>query len=129
MTKTNELYKCEICGIINSVIDGGAGSMMCCGQPMDLFRENTASEEGKEKHVPILEKTAGGVVVKVGAVDHPMTEEHYIKLIQLIKNDEIVISKNLKPGDEPKLELGCLAGGKGLKARALCNVHGLWISE
>jgi len=129
MTKENEIYKCEICGNIVSMIETGPGELMCCGQAMDLFRENTAAEEGKEKHVPMLEKTAEGLVVKVGSVDHPMTKEHYIQLIQVMKDDEIVINRKLKPGDEPRISLGCMAGGSGLKARALCNVHGLWISE
>jgi superoxide reductase len=45
---------------------------------MVLQEENTFSA-AKEKHVPVIEKITGGVLVKVGSVEHPMIETHYIE--------------------------------------------------
>ena len=127
MAKQNAIYKCEICGNVVSVIEAHKGELVCCGQPMILLEEKTAEQEGKEKHVPIIEIDGNKVTVKVGSVPHPMEKEHYIELIQLIKDGNIVIGKRLKPGDEPKAEF-CLENTENLKARELCNIHGLWKS-
>ena len=127
MAKQNGIYNCEICGNVVSVLEGKDGELVCCGQPMTFLEEKTAEAEGKEKHVPIIETIDGGVRVKVGSIPHPMEENHYIELIQLMDKDNIVIGKRLKPGDTPIAEF-CLANVKGLKARALCNIHGLWKS-
>jgi len=127
MTKLGEMYKCEICGNLVSVVESGQGELVCCGQPMKLLEEHTERQEGKEKHVPVIETTEGGIKVEVGSVPHPMEESHHIELIQLIKDGNIVIGKRLRPGDKPEAEF-CLADADGLKARILCNVHGLWVS-
>ncbi len=104
MTKLGEMYKCEICGNLVSVVESGQGELICCGQPMNLLEEHTKEQEGNEKHVPIIEKVDGGVKVKVGLAPHPMEEGHYIELIQLIKDEDIVIGKRLRPGDKPEAE-------------------------
>lgn len=127
MTKLGEMYKCEICGNLVSVVESGQGELVCCGQPMKLFKEQTKEQEGNEKHVPVIEMVDNGIKVKVGSVPHPMEEGHYIELIQLIKDRDIVIGKRLRPGDKPEAEF-CLADAEGVKARILCNLHGLWIS-
>lgn len=125
MAKQNAIYKCEICGNVVSVLEAHEGELVCCGQPMKLLEEKTAEQEGKEKHVPVIETIDGGVRVKVGSIPHPMEEKHFIELIQIVKDSEIVMGKRLRPTDEPAAEF-CLANTEGLKARALCNIHGLW---
>jgi len=126
MAKQNAIYKCSICGNVVSVIEAHEGILVCCGKEMELLEEKTSEEEGKEKHIPVMEKIEEGIRVRVGSTAHPMEKEHYIGLIQLIKDDNIVIGKRLKPGDEPAADFCCLVSTEGLKARALCNVHGLW---
>jgi superoxide reductase len=91
MTEKGQIYKCEICGNVVEVLDEGVGELVCCGQPMKLIEEKT-EDEGKEKHVPIIEKNEEGVKVKVGSVPHPMTEEHYIEWIEI--STEKGIQKN-----------------------------------
>jgi superoxide reductase len=125
MAKQNGIYKCNVCGNVVSVLEAHDGTLVCCGKPMELLKEKTA-EEGKEKHVPVIETIEGGVRVKVGSVPHPMEEKHYISLIQLIKDGDVVIGKRLGPGDRPEAEFCCIASTGGLKARIYCNVHGLW---
>ena len=127
MAKQNAIYKCDICGNVVSVLEAHAGELVCCGQPMDLLEEKTAEQEGKEKHVPIVEFFEKGIRVRVGSIPHPMEEKHYIELIQLIKGDDVVAGKRLNSDDEPVAEF-CNLHTKGLKARILCNIHGVWIS-
>ncbi|MBL7054670.1 desulfoferrodoxin [Candidatus Woesearchaeota archaeon] len=125
MAEKNVIYKCEICGNVVLVVEAHEGELVCCGQPMKIMVEKTAEQEGNEKHVPVLEKTDLGVKVKVGSVLHPMEEKHYIDLIQLVKDNEVIFSKMLNPEDEPIAEF-CIADTEGLKSRVLCNIHGLW---
>src|SRR5512136_628973 len=66
MVSRSQLYKCDVCGNIVEVAHVGGGTLVCCGQPMRLLTENTV-DAAKEKHVPVVEKTAGGFLVKVGA--------------------------------------------------------------
>ena len=61
MAERLEVYKCELCGNIVEVLDGGDGELVCCGEPMKLYTENTV-DASKEKHVPVIEKTAGGKI-------------------------------------------------------------------
>ncbi len=128
MAELNSFYKCEICGNVVSVLETGIGALVCCGEEMKILEEKTAEQEGKEKHVPVIEKIEGGVRVKVGDVPHPMEAEHYISLIQLVKDGQVVIGKRLSPGDEPVADFCCLASAEGFTARAFCNVHGVWKS-
>ncbi len=125
MTELMQIYKCMVCGNIVEVVHTGKGQLVCCGQPMKLM-EIKRTEEGKEKHLPVIEKADGKVVVKVGSVEHPMLEEHYIEWIELIA-DGSVYRKSLKPGDKPEAEFSVEADR--ISARAYCNVHGLWQSE
>ena len=36
-----QIYKCDLCGNIVEVLDGGMGELVCCGKPMILMEENT----------------------------------------------------------------------------------------
>ncbi|MDD3175963.1 MAG: desulfoferrodoxin [Candidatus Nanoarchaeia archaeon] len=125
MAELNKFYKCEICGNLVSVVEAGPGELVCCGQPMNLLEEKT-SDEGKEKHVPVIEYKENKVIVKVGSIPHPMEEKHYIELIQLISPDGTIIGKRLKPTDKPEAEFCNPENKKNLKARILCNIHGIW---
>ena len=124
MAKLNGVYKCAICGNIVEVLHASDPEVVCCGQPMDLLVANTV-DASKEKHVPVIEKTATGVKIKVGAVPHPMEEKHFIEFIECI-TDGVVYRKALKPGDAPEAEFCVSASSIG--ARIYCNLHGLWSS-
>ncbi|MBU4201667.1 MAG: desulfoferrodoxin [Candidatus Altiarchaeota archaeon] len=124
MTELRQVYKCNICGNIVEVLHTGAGTLVCCGQPMQLFEEKT-EDEGKEKHVPVIEKIEGGVKVRVGSVPHPMEDAHHIEWVEVIAGGKSC-RKFLKPGDEPEAEFKIDA--EQVTAREYCNVHGLWKS-
>jgi superoxide reductase len=122
MAELLQIYKCEACGNIVEVIHAGPGSLECCKQPMKLLEEGVV-DAAKEKHVPVIEKTADGVTVKVGSVAHPMEEKHYIEWVEIIA-DGIAYRKFLKPGDAPEATF-CIKAEQ-ITARELCNLHGLW---
>ena len=122
MAEKMEIYKCEACGNIVEVLHGGQGELVCCGSPMKLFKENTV-DAAKEKHVPVVEKIADGVTVKVGEVAHPMEEKHHIEWIEIIA-DGSVYRKFLKPGDAPEATFNVTADQ--VSAREYCTLHGLW---
>jgi superoxide reductase len=122
MTQKKQIYKCEICGNIIEVLHEGADALVCCGQPMKLINENTV-DAALEKHVPVIEKTKTGFKVKIGAIPHPMTKEHYIEWIELIADGK-AYRQFLSPADKPEAEF-CIKADKIL-AREYCNLHGLW---
>jgi len=124
MTEKLEVYKCEICGNIVEVLHKGAGQLVCCGEPMRLIEEKT-KEEGREKHLPVIEKTDKGIRVKVGSVAHPMQEKHYIEWVEVESNGKLY-RKFLSPGDVPEAEFPVKE--KRISAREYCNIHGLWKS-
>lgn len=119
-----EVYKCEICWNIVEVLHAGVGQLVCCGQPMKRLEEKT-EEQGKEKHVPVLERTDKGIKVKVGSIPHPMEEKHYIEWIEVV-TDTGVLRKFLKPGDAPEAEFK--TDDAIVQVREYCILHGLWRS-
>jgi len=122
MSERMQVYKCDICGNIIYVLHEGADALECCGAPMKLMVENTV-DAAKEKHVPVIEKIAGGFKVKVGSVAHPMEQKHYIEWIEIIAGDT-VYSRFLKPGEAP--EAVFTIDAQEVTAREYCNLHGLW---
>lgn len=122
MAEKLQIYKCETCGNIVEVIHGGAGTLVCCGKNMTLLVENI-TDAAKEKHVPVIEKTADGYKVTVGTTPHPMEEKHYIEWIELLV-DGLAYRAFLKPGDAPEATF-CVKGDR-VSAREYCNIHSLW---
>ncbi len=125
MANPLEIYKCDACGNIVEVFQAGPGELVCCGEPMVLLTENTV-DAATEKHVPVIEKTATGVTVKVGSVAHPMEEKHYIQWIEIIAGNK-VYRQELKPGDKPEATFAIDADT--VVAREYCNLHGHWKAE
>lgn len=123
MTEKMQIYKCQVCGIVVEVLEGGAGQCVCCGQPMQLMEAKT-EDSATEKHVPFLERLQEGVRVKVGQNEaHPMLEKHYIQWIELIADGK-AYRQFLQPGDAPEAVFPIT--GEDLTAREYCNLHGLW---
>ncbi len=125
MPAMHEVYKCDVCGNIVVLVHGGKGDLVCCGQDMKLFKENTV-DAAKEKHVPVIEKTDTGYTVTVGSTLHPMEEKHWIEWIEL-QADGKSYRQFLSPGQQPVAEF-CIQASK-VSAREYCNIHGLWKAE
>lgn len=120
-----EIYECELCDNIVEVLRGGVGELVCCNEPMTLL-EGSTTDEGKEKHVPVIEKTNGGYTVTVGSTEHPMTEEHHIEWIELIA-DGAVLREHLDPTGAPTATFRTDA--ESVVVRENCNIHGMWKAE
>lgn len=123
MTITNGIYKCEICGNIVEVLSEAKGTLVCCGRPM--VNKSEGEKDGVvEKHVPVIEAVDEGVLIKVGEIEHPMVQEHYIQWIEVFTNNQ-VLRHNLKVGEKPtanfNIKIEDVTG-----VRAYCNLHGLW---
>ena len=117
----NKFYQCSICGNIVELVAGNMSRVRCCGKEMNEIAANT-KDAALEKHVPVYEKDGDEIVVKVGEVEHPMTSEHYIKWIALIK-DDMIIKVSLKPESKPEVRFPYISGSE---IYAYCNLHGLW---
>lgn len=123
MTKIRDLFKCSICGNVIEVVQQGAPALVCCNKPMEKL-EAKAEDTGKEKHVPVIETTANGILVKVGSVEHPMEEKHSIRFIEVLTKDQ-VLRAELEPGQKPAAEFS-VKPEEVLEVREFCNLHGLW---
>jgi superoxide reductase len=119
-------YVCRKCGNLVAVVEKGTCVPNCCGQPMDKL-EAGAVEAAVEKHIPVVTRADGKIVARVGEVDHPMLDVHYIPWIALASAARTEIHY-LKPGEEP---VACFAddGADDVTVYAYCNLHGLWKAE
>lgn len=120
--KLNYIYKCNVCGNIVELVHVGGGVLVCCDENMHLLKVNTV-DASSEKHMPVIEKTNSGILVKVGSLPHPMIDSHYIEWIEIIIGEK-VFRKHLKPGDLPQAEFP--VKDENIIAREYCNLHGLW---
>jgi superoxide reductase len=128
MAEFKKVYRCNVCGNIVVVLHEGKAPLICCGQPMELLKENSV-DASLEKHVPVIEIGHEKIKIIVGEVPHPMEETHYIEWIMLDINDKMLISF-LKPGMKPEAEFWeTLLKDTKISARAYCNLHGLWKSN
>ena len=119
-----KFYKCSICGNIITVIEGNEKLIKCCGHEMEELVSNCV-DAAVEKHVPIYEKVENIVKVKVGEIEHPMLDEHYIMFVASVVEDSINIIK-LNPGASTEVTFNYSAG---MKIYSYCNLHGLWVNE
>lgn len=125
MTETYGIYKCNVCGNIVEVAHASSGTLVCCGQPMQLMKPKK-TEEGSEKHLPVAEKNNKEIKINIGSVPHPMEEKHHIEWVEII-NDDKSCRQFLHPGMKP--EAGFCTEEKKARARAYCNIHGLWEAD
>lgn len=123
VNKLRELYKCGKCGNVVEIVAPAGPPIVCCGENMQLLEPGTV-DASLEKHVPVVEETEGGVVVKVGSVPHPMEEKHYIMFIEVLTESQ-VLRAELKPGQEPSAMFK-VDKKDIIEVREYCNLHGLW---
>ena len=119
-----KFYQCSHCKNIITYVDSKGVPVMCCGEKMQELVPGTV-DAALEKHVPVVEKDGNKVTVSVGAVTHPMLEEHYIVFIAIETKQGSQI-KYLKPGEEPKAVFAIADGDEFVAAYEYCNLHGLW---
>ncbi len=119
-------YRCSKCGNLVAVINKGACTPQCCGQPMDELVAGS-TDAAVEKHVPVCIRKDGNLEVTVGSVEHPMLEEHYIQWIALAQGDRLEVH-HLHPGEKPQTTFALVAD-EPATVYEYCNLHGLWKCE
>ena len=119
-----KFYRCKKCGKIISIVEETKVPSMCCGEDMEELVPGTV-DAATEKHVPVCEVEGNIVTVKVGSVEHPMLDEHYIQWIA-IKTKNGNQRKVLKPGEAPVAKFAIIEGDEVQEVYEYCNLHGLW---
>ena len=119
-----KFYKCDICGKIVAMVKETPVETMCCGQAMRELVPGT-TDGASEKHVPVYTLEGNTVKVKVGSVEHPMTDAHHIEWIA-IETENGNQRKELKPGDKPEATFALVPRDKVKSVYEYCNLHGLW---
>ena len=119
-----KFYKCEICGKIVAMVKETPVDTMCCGQAMRELVPGT-TDGATEKHVPVYTLEGNTVKVKVGSMEHPMTDAHHIEWIA-IETENGTQRKELKPGDKPEATFALVPRDKVKNVYEYCNLHGLW---
>ncbi len=120
-----KFYICRHCGNQIEIVKSAGVPVMCCGEKMHELIPNTAEAAG-EKHLPVVSVEGDKVTVNVGAVNHPMAEEHYIEWVY-VETEKGGARKHLAPGDAPAVEF--TVKEKPVAVYAYCNLHGLWATE
>ncbi|EHO86958.1 hypothetical protein HMPREF0380_00056 [Eubacterium infirmum F0142] len=122
-----KIFKCNHCGNIFEVVNDAKVVPVCCGEPMRELKANT-TDAAQEKHVPEVSVEGNLVKVKVGSVEHPMTEEHHIAFIYL-ETENGVARKDLDHTGKPEAVFALAEGEKPVAVYEYCNLHGLWKKE
>ena len=114
-------YRCAECGKILFYKDSDT-------QPKDLEEIKVGSvDAAREKHIPVVSLEDGMAIAKVGEINHPMIDAHYIEWV-IFETDKGYKKIDLKPGEEPVAKVS-LNGEKLLRVYELCNLHGIWVKE
>ena len=119
-----KLFICQHCGNIAEMIKDSQVNPHCCGEKMLLLNAKE-SEEGQEKHLPVVSIENNVVSIKVGSTTHPMIPTHYIGFI-FLETDKKVYRANLSSEDEPQCQFIISDEEKPLAVYEYCNLHGLW---
>lgn len=118
-------YLCRRCGNLIGMIHDAGVPIRCCGEAMEAMTANS-TQEGGEKHLPVVSVQDTVVHVSVGSAAHPMTEEHSIEWVYL-QTARGGQRKALRSGEVPEVKFA-LIEDQPVAAYAYCNRHGLWMT-
>ncbi|MEG0873125.1 MAG: desulfoferrodoxin family protein [Clostridia bacterium] len=121
-----EVYICDICKNIVMFLQKSFGKLTCCNEPMRKILPNSVQADTK-KHMPIGVFDGDNIIVEIGSIQHPMTEEHAIKWIYIVTDEGLAQKRDLNVGDIPKA-IFQIGNAKRIDIYAYCNLHGLWKS-
>ena len=121
-----KFLKCEHCGNMVGVVKESGVPLMCCGEKMEEIKPGIV-EASKEKHIPVYNIEVNKVIVKIGEIEHPMQEEHYIEWVS-IQTKFGNQRKALTPNSKPEVCFTICDGDEVENVFAYCNLHGLWKS-
>lgn len=124
---------CLVCGAGRSSFEDKPDAVKKPENPNEL-------SEGDRKHIPVIVvvKTCGlipdgsctDVHVKVGEIEHVMSDEHHIRYIDYYLDHKFISRVWLSPGScHPAAGLHVRATSGTITAVENCNVHGNWLTE
>ena len=119
-----KFYRCNLCGNIVAFVKDSGVPVVCCGENMTEIIPGTV-DASLEKHVPVYSVEGNIVRVSVGAVEHPMLQEHFIEWVS-IQTKQGNQRKELCPGEKPEVCFALCEGDEVEAVYAYCNLHGLW---
>ena len=122
-----KVLRCNKCKKIIVQLNKKPCPTICCSEAMEELTPNT-TDGALEKHVPVIEQEGNTVTVKIGSVEHPSLEEHYIEWIALETKNGYQL-KMLNPGDKPEAVFALTEGDEVVAAYEYCNLHGFWKKE
>lgn len=120
-----QFYKCLNCDDVALKLGKRDALLSCCDERMKKLIPGEV-DAATEKHVPILHRDGNKIEVKVGEVEHPMTEEHFIEWI-VVETETGFMTAYLTPKDKP--EATFYTEENVVNVFAYCNLHGLWKSD
>lgn len=97
-------------------------------RPFEVL-EPVTSGESSEKHLPLIKADGCHVSVEIGALSHPMSEEHRISWVCLETQAGTFMRAPLAPSCRPEVHFTLEPGDRPKAAYALCSLHGLWKAE
>ena len=116
-----KFYRCNHCGNLVMMVRDSGVNPVCCGEEMELLVAGSV-DASLEKHVPVVRSAPDAVRVEIGALPHPMAEEHHIEWVALMGPGHCDV-RYLEPGDGPVAVFPPAEHGV---VYAYCNLHGLW---
>lgn len=122
-----EFKKCSVCGNIVGVVHASGAPIICCGKPMESMKCET-TDGSYEKHVPVYRVEGNRVIVRVGEMLHPSTNEHYIDWVA-IKTNLGNQRKYVGPNQNNEIIFPILDDEKVEAVYAYCNIHQLYKSK
>jgi len=125
MKNERRFCKCSHCGNIISFIKNAGTDVVCCGVKMQELMPNT-TDAAQEKHVPTAVREGSKLIVTVGSVPHPMTEEHHIAWIVVVDGDRTQRAA-LSSTQAPTAEF--IVSNTPVDVYEYCNLHGLWKAQ
>ena len=94
-----------------------------------VFKKEDESTLG-EKHVPVVKieekENEVEINVKIGSIEHPSEEGHFIQWIELLDGEISLARIYLTHFDKPEVTFVVKEKPKSLKVRIFCNLHGTW---
>jgi superoxide reductase len=119
-----KFYICKHCGKIVALVKESGVPVVCCGEKMQEIIPGT-TDASTEKHIPVYRVENNKVIVTIGSIEHPMTEDHYIEWVSL-QTTSGNQRKLLNPNTKPEVTFAILDTDQVISVYAYCNLHSLW---
>ena len=122
MNEKFDILKCNICGQIIQILEPNLGDLVCCNEPMELLRANLEEKDKllAEKHIPLIEENGDKKYITLK--NHPMSNEHYIQLIEAYTKDKKELHiKFLEPNEVAEFDISYL--NSDIEMQELCNMR------